>query len=164
MVIQITEGSGFGGAGFNTGRYHIATYLFPFSYSLVYPVKAKGAFLNHTTHPLRERPGSPGSTVWGKVRAVIFFFCLVFKVKIPHPIGAGNDTVSAPDTAPEILDDNAIITMIGCLGRTHGNAGGLITVHAGHRYNLNPPGGVLTLTDSQHPVPVYLSSPPLLWR
>ncbi|GAI48230.1 unnamed protein product, partial [marine sediment metagenome] len=57
-------------------------------------MKAKGAFLNNATHPLRERPRSPGGAVGGKVRAVIFFFLLVFEVKTPDSIRASNYTVS----------------------------------------------------------------------
>jgi hypothetical protein len=156
--VQVAEGSGFGGAGFDTGWHHIYTYPFALFQSPVYPVKTKGAFLYHAPHPLGEWPGPYGNAVGREVRAVVLFFCLVFEVKTPDSIGAGNDTISATDTSPEVLHNNAIIAMVGCFRRAHDNAGGIFTMHAGHADELNPCCWIFTAADRYYPVPVNLSS------
>jgi hypothetical protein len=123
--------------GFGTGGHYFHTDLFALPYRLVYAVKTKGAFLNHTMHPVRKRPDTPVGTVGRKVRAVILLFLWLLIVKTPDSIGTGDNTILAAYAPPEVLYHNPILTLIGCLGRAYHYTRGIIAVHAWHRDKVN---------------------------
>jgi len=126
-------------------------------------MKAKSTLLNHATYPLWEWPRFPISTGRWQVRTEVLFFILVFEIKTSHPIRASNHAISATYASPEVLHHNAIIAMIGCLRRAHGNTWSIITVHAGHWDKFNTLCWIFTLTNSDYSVPVRLSSPHLFF-
>jgi len=123
--------------GFGTGGHYFFTHLSAFSHRLVYAVEAKGAFLNHTMHPMRKRPNAPIGTLGRKVRAVVFIFLWLLIVKTPDPIGTGNNTILAAYAPPEVLYHNPVLTAIGCLGRAYRYTRGIIAVHAWHWDKVN---------------------------
>jgi len=136
-VVQIAKVYGVCRTGFGTGGHYLNANLFAISYRLVNAVKTKGAFLNHTMHPVRKWPNAPVGTVGGEVRAVIFLFFRLLKVKTPDSIGTGNNTVFAAYAPPEVLYYNPILTAIGCFGRAYRYTRGIIAVHAWHWDKVN---------------------------
>jgi hypothetical protein len=88
---------------------------------------------------------------------------LVFEIKISYSIRASNHAISATYASPEVLLNDAIIAVIGCLRWTYCNTRSIITVHAGHWDKFNALRWIFTLTNSDYTVPVGLSSPPLFF-
>jgi hypothetical protein len=127
-------------------------------------VETKSALLNHATHPLRKRPDALVGSVKRQVWTMIFFRCLVFKVKIPDPVRAGDNTITAANASPEVLYHDAILAVIGRLGRTYDNAGRILTMHTGHRDEVSLLGRVFALTDSENFMPERGPSLFLLFR
>ena len=139
--------------GLSTGWHYFRADFFAFNEGLVYPVEAKGAFLNYTVHPVRKRPNASFGAVRRKIGSIVFLFLRFLIIKASDSIGASYNAVFAAYTPPEVLYHYSILAVIGGFGRTDCDTGGVFAVHARHGYELDSQRGVLTATDGNYLMP-----------
>jgi hypothetical protein len=84
---------------------------------------------------------------------VILLFLLLLVVEVPHSIGTSGDTILTAYASAEVLDNNTVLTTIGCDCRAHRDTRGIVTVHARHRYEVNAYRRILTAANGNYLVP-----------
>jgi hypothetical protein len=97
--------------------------------------------------------------VGSDLHPVIFFFYLVFEIEIPYPIRTCHDAIPAAYASPEVLDYDSIRPVVSCFCRANGDAGGVSTMHAGHRDQGVSGCRIFSFTHRDYPVPVDFPSP-----